>query len=213
MPTIAYTLLAVINTLTERTPTPMGMDVIGTDPKNKTGEYFRANVWSWHPIWDYCYSLAPQICGKVENAHSNDGDGLGADDAEALGFIVLAVCKNGSAKKYIKDTQAEMNALPDTPCPHCRATGTRQWFIKNGDEQTARPKYQFDIFKNILDRSSLPKYKVNKKNSDETEVEKECNGCGGTGKERPFETHYGFDLDHLKEFGNFLVNCGGFAIY
>ena len=28
----------------------MGMDVVGRNPKNKNGEYFRANVWSWRVI-------------------------------------------------------------------------------------------------------------------------------------------------------------------
>ena len=28
----------------------MGMDITGRNPKNETGEYFRANLWSWRPI-------------------------------------------------------------------------------------------------------------------------------------------------------------------
>ena len=38
----------------------MGMDVIGRKPKNKTGEYFRANVWSYRPIHWLC-DVATQI--------------------------------------------------------------------------------------------------------------------------------------------------------
>ena len=37
----------------------MGMDVYGRAPTSESGEYFRANVWSWHPIWNYCEVLAP----------------------------------------------------------------------------------------------------------------------------------------------------------
>ena len=33
----------------------MGMDVMGVNPKNEKGEYFRANCWSWRPI---CVALA-----------------------------------------------------------------------------------------------------------------------------------------------------------
>jgi len=33
----------------------MGMDVMGVNPKNESGEYFRANCWSWRPI---CVALA-----------------------------------------------------------------------------------------------------------------------------------------------------------
>ena len=32
----------------------MGMDVYGRNPKNETGEYFRANVWGWRPIHFLC---------------------------------------------------------------------------------------------------------------------------------------------------------------
>ena len=28
----------------------MGMDVMGVDPINEQGEYFRASIWSWHPL-------------------------------------------------------------------------------------------------------------------------------------------------------------------
>ena len=29
----------------------MGMDVSGINPSTEVGEYFRANVWSWRPIY------------------------------------------------------------------------------------------------------------------------------------------------------------------
>ena len=45
----------------------MGMDVYGTKPKNETGEYFRANVWYWHPLWDCLDKLHPNICGKCDD--------------------------------------------------------------------------------------------------------------------------------------------------
>lgn len=43
-------------------------------------------------------------------------------------------------------------------------------------------------------------------------VQGQCNGCGGTGKCEPWETHYGLDLDDIKEFARFLQTCGGFEI-
>ena len=30
------------------------MDICGRKPKNKIGEYFRANVWSYRPIYWLC---------------------------------------------------------------------------------------------------------------------------------------------------------------
>ena len=36
----------------------MGMDVYGRQPTSEAGEYFRANIWSWRPI----YSLMLELC-------------------------------------------------------------------------------------------------------------------------------------------------------
>jgi hypothetical protein len=33
----------------------MGMDVVGVNPKNSKGEYFRANCWMWRPL---CVAMA-----------------------------------------------------------------------------------------------------------------------------------------------------------
>lgn len=40
-----------------------------------------------------------------------------------------------------------------------------------------------------------------------------CNGCDGKGKVRPDETHYPFDVENVKEFADFLQDCGGFEIW
>ena len=42
---------------------------------------------------------------------------------------------------------------------------------------------------------------------------KPCNGCDQTGKVRPIDTEYPFELSNVKEFANFLENCGGFEIW
>ena len=42
----------------------MGMDVYGKNPSNGDGEYFRANVWSWRPI----YSLTVELCSDLLDA-------------------------------------------------------------------------------------------------------------------------------------------------
>ena len=54
----------------------MGMDVYGRNPTTKQGEYFRNNVWWWHPLADYCTSVAPDITAQCNSWHHNDGDGL-----------------------------------------------------------------------------------------------------------------------------------------
>jgi len=39
-----------------------------------------------------------------------------------------------------------------------------------------------------------------------------CNGCGGKGKRRPFETNYPFDTENVEAFATFCQNSGGFEI-
>ena len=42
---------------------------------------------------------------------------------------------------------------------------------------------------------------------------KPCNGCDSKGKVRPSDAHYPFELSNVREFANFLENCGGFEIW
>ena len=94
----------------------MGMDVYGLKPKNPKGEYFRNNVWWWHPLWDYCCQTCPEITLRVTNGHDNSGDGLGSVSSRKLGLRIQELIKNGSAEKYITQYYDHLNALPDEPC-------------------------------------------------------------------------------------------------
>lgn len=47
----------------------------------------------------------------------------------------------------------------------------------------------------------------------ELEVVKVCNACQGKKSQPHFATWYRLDLDDIKEFAEFLENCGGFNIY
>jgi hypothetical protein len=55
----------------------MGMDVYGRKPSSPEGEYFRATVWSWHPI----HALIIELCSDLlkdktlEKLAFNDGAG------------------------------------------------------------------------------------------------------------------------------------------
>lgn len=40
-----------------------------------------------------------------------------------------------------------------------------------------------------------------------------CNGCGGKGKIKAWDTHYPFEVGTVKEFAEFLEGCGGFRIW
>jgi hypothetical protein len=161
----------------------MGMDVYGRKPKNETGEYFRRNVWGWRPLWDYCCEANPQITSKVENGHSNDGDGLNASDTFKLAKSLKANLVNGEAEKYVKERQEFLDSLPLEDCQYCSTTGQRIWQPGEGSN-----------------------------NTDKVQT-KTCNACSGIGKSKSWATSYYLDLQDIQEFHDFLVYSGGFNIY
>ena len=177
----------------------MGMDVMGFSPSKKCGEYFRANVWWWSPLWQYCEQVAPEICNQVENAYSNDGDGLDGDDSKALATILLAEYKAGNTKKYEDERNAQIKALPELECDYCNGTGKRTWH----SDETGKKEHDFgDTPLTDEELKIFTKSKVS-----------QCNGCQGKGTKRPWVAEYDFEADFVKEFATFLRYCGGFHIY
>ena len=51
----------------------MGMDVHGRKPTTEAGEYFRANIWSWHPIHQLCETV---LGTELRDWVYNDGAGF-----------------------------------------------------------------------------------------------------------------------------------------
>ncbi len=186
----------------------MGMDVIGLEPQSEQGHYFRANVWSWHPIWDYCETIS-DVAAKVKNAHSNDGDGLNGEDATQLGLDIISSVKGGLLNYYLERRKEYVDSLPPTPCIHCGATGVRVWYEHEIDG-TTRSKFSYDI---SVEDGTLPSYVVKEKFSDEIEVSRDCNGCDGVGSTKAWLTQYNFEEPHLLEFANFCLASGGFEIH
>jgi hypothetical protein len=105
----------------------MGMDVFGKKPTDPVGNYFRANVWYWHPLWDYVETVNPEICSKVEYPHSNDGSGLNAKDSRILSSSLLKKINSGNTQTYIDSYYEYINSLPFDDCTYCNMTGFRTW--------------------------------------------------------------------------------------
>ena len=171
----------------------MGMDVYGVKPKNEKGEYFRNNVWWWHPLWDYCLDNYPLIAGKVEHGHSNSGDGLNSSDSKKLALLIKKDIESGKAQKYADKRQAYLDSLPLKECEYCNATGIR------------------------TDKVAIELGMPTKELSPEIQIftgrtHGWCNGCDGKGTTKSWETQYPFDVKNLAHFQEFLDNCGGFSI-
>lgn len=172
----------------------MGMDVIGKSAKSEKGEYFRNNVWWWRPLWNYCEELHGDIARDVECGYSNDGDGLDAYNALVLGQRLLDDIANGVTAKYESEYRAHLASLPTSECKYCQGTGIRsdEVGIENG-----MPTKELDPEVAIL---------VGRTHGF-------CNACRSEGRVEHFATNYPFSVDNVREFADFLVECGGFEIW
>ena len=98
----------------------MGVDIYGSNPKTKEGEYFRSNWWFWRPIVTLMEHADPDLCENVLLG-TNDGDGF---DTEGCDRMVAALEKmDWKEKIYLQ--QALQEVMPDVPCDLCNGTGTR----------------------------------------------------------------------------------------
>lgn len=171
----------------------MGMDVYGKNPKSEVGTYFRRNVWGWHPLWDYVENVHPEIAELVEHAHTNSGTGLGARNSKKLAKLLMADFDSGKVAEYVAERNKALSELPFEDCKICEGTGIRTdalgkssgWHKKELDPDIAI----------IVGRT---------KGS--------CNACNGVGRREAWETNYYLYEDDIKEFAEFLVDCGGFEI-
>ncbi len=103
----------------------MGMDVLGQAPFSERGEYFRNNVWWWHPLWEYCERLAPDLIPSDNLGHYNDGWGLDGPASLELANRLAAALQSGQVEQYAQDYAGFLAALPDEPCTTCAGTGKR----------------------------------------------------------------------------------------
>ena len=194
----------------------MGMDVMGKNPKNAKGEYFRNNVWWWRPLWEFCEFVAPELTDMVEYGYSNDGDGLDGDDARKLGNALRKALRKGVAKSYIDERQKWLDSLPISPCAHCEAGGTRKW-LRNVVTNETKPAVTYDLMEVMTNEQQhngqLPTYTYHEPETGWVVETKECNACAGVGGTKSWEHNYPLNEENIREFATFLVNCGGFEIW
>jgi hypothetical protein len=172
----------------------MGMDVYGKKPTNEVGRYFRRNVWGWRPLWDYVEALHPEIAELVEYGHSNDGDGLNAEKSKELSRILMEDYESGIAGEYVAERNRQLAELPFEDCQICEGTGIRTDEI---GKQAGQPTKELEPDVAII---------VGRTNG-------WCNGCNGIGKKEHFATNYYLEAEDVKEFAEFLADCGGFEIW
>lgn len=184
----------IVGDTTKKGVAQMGMDVYGNKPKSEVGEYFRRNVWGWRPLWQYVENQHSEIAELVQYAQSNDGDGLGARDSKKLANLLLEDYNSGAVAKYVAERNKFLSELPFDDCGLCENTGIRT--DKIGVEAGMPTRELEPDIAIIVGRTKGT-----------------CNGCNGLGKKESFETSYYLEEDDIKEFAEFLMECGGFKIY
>lgn len=180
----------------------MGMDVYGLKPTSEVGKYFRRNVWGWHPLWDYCLDMHPDIAEKVKHGHSNDGDGLGSVNSRKLAKRLKNDVASGVAKKYIEDREAYLAQMPKQTCWLCK--GETKIF-------TESPLTPFVQKLSVSLGCSIPA--PGDTESLAEQKPKDCHLCGATGLVDPWDKNYFLVLEDIVEFSNFLEASGGFQIF
>ena len=103
----------------------MGRDVYGVEPYTEAGKYFRANVWSWRPLWEYVCDVCNIDEETRDRGHYNDGHRIEEDAATSMGLVLQSLLKSGLVQKYADHRKKELAALPDEQCTHCNGTGQR----------------------------------------------------------------------------------------
>ena len=166
----------------------MGMDVYGRKPKNETGEYFRANVWSWRPIYWLCYTAISRheeetgyddlIPDKTfRGMEYNDGYGLRSDR------------KCNLLSDYLQDVVDIFFDPSGIPFEHKPSGDFKFGVDKDG-------KFYIDTgFYTDKEGKFLS--------------EEKCKDPNIEGKHSPYRTN----KEHIKGFIDFLRNCGGFQVW
>lgn len=158
----------------------MGFDIYG-----QSGNYFRNNVWWWHPLADYVLDVCDDVLkdNEQESWHMNDGQFVSAETTLAIANRLEGLIEKGATRRYAERYEAEQKATPDEDCKFCAGTGRR-------------PK----------DENWDPE-------SDWAKKCNGCNSCSGTGKVRPFSCSYPFAEKNVKKFAQFCRESSGFNIH
>ena len=165
----------------------MGMDVYGRKPKNETGEYFRANVWSWKPIHYLCFVATQKYedttgyddlipFKTLQGMQFNQGDGLRSErKCEFLSQFFQGVV----------DCFFDPSVIPHE---HKVSDDLSIGVNKDGE-------FYMDVGRYIDTEGKI--------------LSEEEGKDPNTEKQSP----YTVTKEHLQEFSEFLKNCGGFRVW
>ena len=94
----------------------MGMDVYGINPKTDNGDYFRANVWYWRPLWQCVSYFCDDILSEEDIERGTYNDGYEYDETTALEISdkLENALKNGDLHKFVEGREKFISEMEDT---------------------------------------------------------------------------------------------------
>jgi hypothetical protein len=93
----------------------MGMDVYGINPKTNNGDYFRANVWYWRPLWQCVAYFCDDILSEEDIERGTYNDGYEYDETTALEISdkLENALKNGELHKFVEGREKFISEMED----------------------------------------------------------------------------------------------------
>jgi hypothetical protein len=169
----------------------MGMDVYGRKPKNKSGEYFRANCWSWRPIHWLCY-VAKNRHEEVTGYDDLISERIMVGMSENSGYGLRSERKCKLLSDYLQDFVDEISDPKEIPFEEECKDGFKWGVYENG-------QFYIDIgtYESCLDENTFNFLS-----------EDEC-------KDPNIEKYsaYRTNKEHIQGFCDFLKDCGGFRVW
>ena len=115
----------------------MGFDLYGTKVRDSgakldynnpvEGQYFRANVWFWRPLWKLACEIGENILTEtdIESGQFNDGHHISEEKSTALADLFQKMISTGEHITLCAMVEARQKTLPLEKCSHCDGTGQR----------------------------------------------------------------------------------------
>ena len=159
------------------------------DHRNKVrGEYFRANVWWWRPIWNFTCNVCENILTNkdMDRGQSNDFHKISKTKAKRIAIKLRKAIENGTAQKYEDDYKKRSKIAKEL-----------------NDEIKSAMKLVEDEAKRVTKNQNLAPCDYPKEYKDKWDE---------LYNKKAWDDSYPFEVEFLRDFADFCELSGGFEI-
>lgn len=196
----------------------MGYDLYGCEPTHKNGEYFRNNIWSWPPLWEYISENCNDVLTdhEIEVGMHNNNYLITKAKAMKIASKLRSLVDDGETQEFSDYRKRMLDNLLDEQCDICHGSGTRYQkpnpnYQERDKSEPIRTMTVGSIAEAMKLMEKLSKYVIADPDDEGAQITK-CNGCRGKGTIRPFQCKYPFSVENVQEFIGFCEASGGFKI-